>query len=100
MDHRLWLQTISSPGIFADYYPRFCRSLPLFGPYWLGRYQWANTNIWDYVYFSGITFLTVGYGDIIPSSIPAKVIALLVGFVGLGSYSLFIAMMARKMFKF
>ncbi len=59
-----------------------------------------STNIWDYVYFSGITFLTVGYGDIIPSSIPAKVIALLVGFVGLGSYSLFIAMMARKMFKF
>jgi hypothetical protein len=39
-------------------------------------------SIWNYLYFSIITFLTIGYGDIAPSHLLAKFIAGLEGFLG------------------
>ena len=39
-------------------------------------------SIWNYLYFSVITFLTIGYGDIAPSHLLAKFIAGVEGFLG------------------
>jgi voltage-gated potassium channel len=36
----------------------------------------------DYLYYEVITFTTVGYGDIIPATVPAKILAMCTAFLG------------------
>ena len=53
-----------------------------------------NMNITDCIYFSGITFLTIGYGEITPLSY-MRILVLLEGFLGMIMSGLFIVVFAR-----
>ncbi|MFW2367835.1 MAG: ion channel [Desulforhopalus sp.] len=39
--------------------------------------------VWETMYLAFITALTIGYGDLTPQSVPSKVIAIVIGFVGI-----------------
>ena len=54
-------------------------------------------NIVDYVYFSTITFTTVGFGDFLPRAYPLfRVMAAAEAFLGVFLSGLFIFTLARK----
>lgn len=53
----------------------------------------------DYVYISGITFFTVGYGDILPLNTPTKIISIIEAFCGVASMSYFIVVLSRKVIR-
>jgi hypothetical protein len=55
-------------------------------------------GLFDSVYFSGITFATVGYGDFVPAP-HARLIALTEGFVGAFLMSFFVVVVARRLAK-
>lgn len=61
---------------------------------------WLNVSdsiqCFDGFYFSAITFLTIGYGDISPIGIVAKCLAPLEGFLGLFLMSFFTVAIVRK----
>ncbi len=52
------------------------------------------------MYYSIVTITTLGYGDVVPASLPAQVLAVseaLMGYVGLGGLlSIFAQKMARR----
>jgi hypothetical protein len=56
------------------------------------------SKIYNSIYFSGITFLTIGYGDIYPINI-AKAFAVLEGFLGVLSMSYFVVTFSRKIIR-
>ncbi|MBX4272101.1 potassium channel family protein [Clostridium estertheticum] len=56
------------------------------------------SKIYNSMYFSGITFLTIGYGDIHPLNI-AKAIAVSEGFFGVLSMSYFVVTFSRKIIR-
>ena len=58
----------------------------------------ANTFI-DYIYISGITFFTVGYGDILPLNELTKIIVLMQAFLGVSSMSYFLVVLSRKIIR-
>jgi len=39
--------------------------------------------IWETMYLAFITALTIGYGDLTPESVPSKVVAIAIGFIGI-----------------
>jgi hypothetical protein len=47
------------------------------------------------VYFTFITGLTIGYGDFTPSTLPARIIAVIIGFIGILLTGLVAAMGVR-----
>lgn len=49
------------------------------------------------LWLNAITFLTVGYGDIVPNSYCGRGIAVLVGIMGTGCTALVVAVLARKL---
>jgi len=52
---------------------------------------------WDYIYYSIITFTTVGYGDFVPRSVTAfRLLAATEGFMGVFMGGLFIFTLARR----
>ncbi len=54
-------------------------------------------NIWDHVYYSVVTFTTLGYGDIVPRIAPLyKMLAVSEAFVGAFMMGLFVFTLARK----
>lgn len=53
-------------------------------------------GFFDYVYFSAITFSTLGYGDIVPSCLGAKFLAMLEAFTGLTFVNFFTISFLRK----
>ncbi len=55
----------------------------------------AVVKFWDCLYFSGITFLTVGYGDILPTDF-IKGIAVLEGFTGIFMSGLFVVVVTKR----
>lgn len=52
--------------------------------------------LWEHIYFSGITFLTVGYGDLSPIGMLPRFIAVLEGAAGIGTTGLLIASATKK----
>lgn len=53
----------------------------------------------DYVYISGITFFTVGYGDILPLNKLTKIVSIIEAFCGVASMSYFIVVLSRKIIR-
>ena len=51
---------------------------------------------WDHVYFSAITFLTIGYGDLAPVHDISRFLAVLEGATGIGSFGMLIASVTKK----
>jgi hypothetical protein len=51
----------------------------------------------DYLYYEVITFTTVGYGDIIPSSLPAKVLAMFTALLGATHGVTFVAIVLQAL---
>lgn len=51
---------------------------------------------WDHVYFSGITYLTIGYGDFAPIGPLARLLAVLEGAAGIATFGLLIASVTKK----
>lgn len=53
-------------------------------------------GLWEHVYFSGITFLTIGYGDLVPTGAIPRVLAIVEGMVGITFIGLLIASATKK----
>jgi hypothetical protein len=51
---------------------------------------------WEHVYFSGITYLTVGYGDLAPHSPVARLLSVLCAAAGIGTFGMLIASVTKK----
>lgn len=51
---------------------------------------------WEHVYFSGITFLTIGYGDMVPSGVVPSFLAVLEGAAGIATFGMLIASASKK----
>ena len=51
---------------------------------------------WEHVYFSGITYLTVGYGDLAPHAPLARLISVVCAAAGIGTFGLLIASVTKK----
>ncbi len=51
---------------------------------------------WEHVYFSGITYLTVGYGDLAPHAPLARFISVVCAASGIATFGLLIASMTKK----
>jgi len=67
-------------------------------------FKWVITDqmeplsrFWDYLYFSGITFTTIGYGDMRPLASPwARLIAFGEGFIGVFLIAIFVWTLGRR----
>ena len=55
-----------------------------------------SVDVWRALYFSGITFATVGYGDFIPQP-HARFLALTEGFLGALTMGFFVAVLAARL---
>lgn len=53
-------------------------------------------GLWDCVYFSGVTFSTIGYGDFLPTP-RMRPVALVEGFLGPLSMGFFVAVLANRL---
>jgi hypothetical protein len=51
---------------------------------------------WEHIYFAGITYLTVGYGDLAPISPFAQLLSLICAASGIGTFGLLIASVTKK----
>lgn len=51
---------------------------------------------WEHVYFSGITYLTVGYGDLAPHSPLARLLSVICAAAGIGTFGMLIAAVTKK----
>lgn len=58
----------------------------------------ANSFV-DYIYISGITFFTVGYGDILPHNSVTKIAVLIEAFCGVATMSYFLVVLSRKIIR-
>ncbi|HUQ74229.1 MAG TPA: pentapeptide repeat-containing protein [Burkholderiales bacterium] len=56
----------------------------------------AGKTYWEYVYFSGITYLTVGYGDLAPDTPLARFISVVNAGTGIASLGMLIASITKK----
>ena len=53
-------------------------------------------TFWECIYFSGITFATVGYGDFIPAP-PMRLLALTEGALGVFTMGFFVVVLANRL---
>ena len=56
----------------------------------------APLTLWDTIYFSGITFATVGYGDFLPAP-HARLLALTEGVIGMFTMGFFVVVLANRL---
>ncbi len=54
-------------------------------------------DIWTAVYFSTVTFATVGYGEILPISGPARLLVMVEALLGVFNISLFVFVFCRRL---
>jgi hypothetical protein len=69
--------------------------------YWLGDGLVSITGVpattfSEAVYFSGITFATVGYGDVLPAP-RMRLIAMMEGAIGMFTMSFFVVVLANRL---
>ncbi|MBS4099309.1 MAG: pentapeptide repeat-containing protein [Sulfuricella sp.] len=62
--------------------------------YWLDGIP--GKGFWAHVYFSGITFLTIGYGDLVPVAPLPRALAVIEGVVGITVLGMLIASWTKK----
>jgi hypothetical protein len=55
-----------------------------------------DKTFWEHVYFSGITYLTVGYGDLSPATPLARLISVICAAAGIATFGLLIASVTKK----
>jgi Ion channel/Pentapeptide repeats (9 copies) len=55
-----------------------------------------NAGWWEHIYFSGITFLTIGYGDLVPVDAVPRMLSVLEGIFGITVIGLLIASATKK----
>ena len=55
-----------------------------------------DRTFWEHVYFSGITYLTVGYGDLAPHAPLARFISVVCAAAGIATFGLLIAAVTKK----
>jgi hypothetical protein len=53
-------------------------------------------NLWEHIYFSGITYLTVGYGDLAPHAPLAQLLSVICATTGIGTFGMLIASVTKK----
>jgi hypothetical protein len=53
-------------------------------------------GLWESIYFSGVTFATVGYGDFLPAP-GMRAVAMVEGFVGALTMGFFVAVLANRL---
>jgi hypothetical protein len=58
----------------------------------------GHISLWHAVYFSGITFVTVGYGDFVPAA-HVRFLALMEGALGAFTIGFFVAVLANRLSK-
>jgi len=51
---------------------------------------------WEHVYFSGITYLTVGYGDLAPHAPVARLLSVICAAAGIATFGMLIASVTKK----
>jgi hypothetical protein len=51
---------------------------------------------WEHIYFSGITYLTVGYGDLAPHAPLARLLSVVCAAAGIGTFGMLIAAVTKK----
>jgi voltage-gated potassium channel len=56
-------------------------------------------SIWDGIWWSVVTVTTVGYGDVYPTSVTGRIVAIIVMFVGIGFLSVLTATIASRFVK-
>ena len=56
-----------------------------------------DSNLFDYIYFSLITLTAVGFGDVFPLAIIAKMLVMLEAFLGLVMLGIFIGLINKKL---
>lgn len=66
-----------------------------------GTLQYAADGIpgkvwWEYLYFSGITFMTIGYGDLVPQGMLSQFMAVAEGASGVTTFGMLIASATKK----
>lgn len=59
-----------------------------------GNNNQAITGLWDHVYFSVVTFTTLGYGNFVPANTAAEVIAAIEAIVGFSVFAFLIGMVS------
>jgi len=62
--------------------------------YW--AHAFPDKSWWDHVYFSAITYLTIGYGDLAPVHDLSKLLAVIEGAAGIGTFGMLIACVTKK----
>lgn len=93
MPKRILVLAFVSIIVFALLYTfPCCRFNPPLAP---SQPPQEGLGLLDSVYFSGVTFLTIGYGDIAPFGL-ARFLALLEGIVGVTLMSSFVVALTRK----
>ncbi len=68
----------------------------------MGQFKEVLTTFWDTLYYSGITFLTIGYGDISPAfegSNALRFVSVAEGFIGLFLMSYLTVAVVRKLLR-
>ena len=53
-------------------------------------------TLWEHIYFSGITYLTVGYGDLAPHAPLAQLLSVICATTGIGTFGMLIASVTKK----
>lgn len=71
-------------------------NIVVFGTLMHGAQALPGKAWWEHVYFSGITYLTIGYGDLAPHGALARFLAVLEGGVGIGTFGMLIASVTKK----
>ncbi len=65
----------------------------------LSKLGFLENNIWGNIYFSSITFLTIGYGDISPNNERVMILSAIEGFFGVFLMSYFSVAVVRKILR-
>jgi voltage-gated potassium channel len=54
-------------------------------------------NYWDALYFAAVTGLTIGYGDITPVTAIGRIVAVLIGLLGVVFFGIIVAVATRAL---